>query len=266
MQSRIKTVALVLVCMCFNVTAYGEDAHEIMIKNYYIDQGRDNTSDMRMELIKKSGKKRVREVTFWKLERGDEDKSLMVFRKPAMDKGVAFLTWEHRYKDDDQWLYLPAIKRVRRISSAEKHKSFMGSDFSYNDMIMPHPEEFVDILLGEETVDGKQCWLIENIHKTYTGDPEYKSWKKYQYSKTRSWIIKDSYMLIKTEMFDKKGHPVKVYHATDIRQVDGYWTLMKMEMENLKTGHRTIFEITDVKYNIGLTEDFFNQQELRKER
>lgn len=257
---------LVLLCLCAAIPAFSEDGYQIMLKNYNLDEGRDQRADLRMELIKRNGKKRTREVTYWKLERGDEDKSLMYFRKPVSDKGTSFLTWEHKNKDDDQWLYLPALKRVRRISAAEKHKSFMGTDFSYNDMAEPHPDEFIHKLLGEENIDGKDCFKVESIHKTYSGDQAYKNKKRYQYSKTLSWICKDNYILLKAKMFDKKGRECKDFHARDIKKIDGIWTAMILEMIKLKTGHRTILTITDIKYNIGLKDTFFRQRELKKPR
>ena len=190
----------------------------------------------------------------------------MYFRKPASDKGTSFLTWEHKNKDDDQWLYLPALKRVRRISAADKHKSFMGTDFSYNDMAPPHPDEFTHKLLGEEKVDDNDCYLVESAHKTYTGDAAYKNKKKYQYSKMISYIRKDNYMLIKARFFDKKGRESKEFHARDIKKIDGIWTSLVVEMKKLKTGHRTILTTTDIKYNTGIGDKFFSQRELKKRR
>ena len=114
--------------------AFADEAYDIMLKNYNVYEGDDSQAILNMELINKNGKKRIREILFWTLERGDEDKSMMYFLKPPADKGVSFLTWEHKKQDDDQWLYLPALKRVKRISAADKSKSFMGTDFSYNDL------------------------------------------------------------------------------------------------------------------------------------
>ena len=265
-----KPLFLCMVIIAFSLGiapfAYSNDGYQIMLKNYNLDEGNDVRANLKMELIKKNGKRRIREVTYWKIERGDEDKSLMYFRKPASDKGTSFLTWEHKNKDDDQWLYLPAFKRVRRISASEKHKSFMGTDFSYNDMSSPHPDEFVHKLLGEEKVDGKDCYLVESIHKTYTGDKAYENKKRYQYSRMISFIRKDNYMLIKARFFDKKGRECKVFHAREIKKVDGIWTAILMEMKKLKTGHRTIFTLSEIRYNTGLKDSFFSQRELKKSR
>lgn len=262
----LSCIVMLLLCLWVAPLVGSEDGYQIMLKSHNLDKGKDQKANFTMELIKKNGKKRIREVTYWKLECGDEDKSLMYFRKPAADEGTAFLTWEHKNEDDDQWLYLPALKKVRRISAAEKHKSFMGTDFSYNDIAAPHPDEFVHKPSGEEKVDGKDCYLVESIHKTYTGDKDYKNRKKYQYSKILSWICKDNYILMKARMFDEQGHDDKEFHARDIKKIDGIWTSLIMEMEDLRTGHRTVLTITDIRYNIGLKDSFFGQRELEKQR
>ncbi len=246
--------------------AYSEDAYQIVMKSYNLDQGKDSKTDMKMELESKGKKDREREITTWRLERGDEDKSLMYFRTPESVRGTGFLVWEHKNKDDDQWLYLPAFKKVRRISASEKDKSFMGTDFTYNDVTQPHPDEFTHKLLGSETAEGSDCWKIESIHKTFTGDPAYKDWDKYQYSKTISWTRKDNYVTVKAVMYDKKGQECKLFRAGDVRKVDGIWTAHVLEMENIKEKHKTILTITGIKYNTGVNDGFFTERELVKPR
>lgn len=259
-------VCIALFCLCTSIASSSDDAYSIMLKHHNVYEGDDSKSLMKMELINKSGKRRLREVVVWTLERGEEDKSLMVFTAPASDKGTAFLTWEHKDKNDDQWLYLPVLKKVKRISAAEKHKSFMGTDFSYNDLAPPHPQKFIHKLKGEDVIDGQACYLIESIHKTHTNDPAYQNQRKYQYTKQQSWIRKDNNLLVKAVMFDKKGEKCKLFSAADIIKVDDIWTAMSMKMENLKNGHRTILTIREVRYNVGLTDDFFTTRELERPR
>lgn len=246
--------------------ASADDGYDIMLKNHNVYEGDDSKSLMEMELVNKSGKKRLREMAVWTLERGEADKTLMVFMAPASDKGTAFLTWEHKDKDDDQWLYLPVLKKVKRISAAEKHKSFMGTDFSYNDLTPQHPQKFIHQQTGDDVVDGQACYVIESIHKTHTHDPAYAKEKKYQYTKSQSWIRKDNFLLVKAVMFDKKGDRCKLFYAWDIKQVDGIWTAMSMKMEDLKNGHQTILSIRQIRYNTGLTDDFFTTRELERPR
>jgi len=257
---------LLLLNIGFPISSSADDAYEVMLNNYNVYGGDDSKSVMTMVLVNKNNKKRIREVIFWTLEKRDEDKSLMYFLSPAADKGTAFLTWEHKEKDDDQWLYLPVLKKVKRISAGDKHKSFMGTDFSYNDLAPPHPDEFVHKLIKDETIDGSNCYVIESIHKTYTDDSAYTKKKKYQYARQLSWIRKDNYLLVKAEMFDKKGRSFKVFLASDIKQIDGVWTAMHLGMKNVKTGHKTILTMKDIRYNIGLNDGFFTTRELEKAR
>lgn len=259
--SAIITAALVMIA-----AAPVEDAYQIVLKSFNLDQGKDSKTDMKMEIISRGGKPREREITMWRLERGDEDKSLMYFRLPESVRGTGFLVWEHKNREDDQWLYLPALKKVRRISASEKDKSFMGTDFSYNDLTQPHPDEFVHKLLSSENIEGSDCWKIESVHKTYTGDPAFKDRDKYQYSKAISWTRKDNYVSIKAIMYDKKGQEYKLFKTGDVRKVDGIWTAHVLEMENLKEKNRTVLTITAVKYNTGVQDSFFTERELVKPR
>lgn len=253
-----------ILCLCHLKASSAGNGYDIMLKSHNVYEGDDSRSYMRMELINKNGKKRIREIIVWTLERQEEDKSLMVFVAPASDKGSSFLTWEHKEKDDDQWLYLPVLKKVKRISAAEKHKSFMGTDFSYNDLTPPHPQKFIHQLTGEEIVDSQACYIIQSIHKTHTDDPAYQKQRKYQYTQSLNWIRKDNYLLIKSVMFDKKGKEYKRFKATNIKLIDGIWTAMSMEMENLKNKHRTLLTIGDIQYNVGLTDDFFTTRQMDK--
>ncbi|MCU0821735.1 MAG: outer membrane lipoprotein-sorting protein [Spirochaetes bacterium] len=267
MKKYLSAISMILfISLALSAAAYSEDVYQIVIKSYNIDQGKDSRTDMKMELESRGKKDREREITSWRIERGDEDKSLMYFRTPESVKGTGFLVWEHKNKDDDQWLYLPAFKKVRRISASEKDKSFMGTDFTYNDITQPHPDEFAHKLLGSETIEGSDCYKIESIHKTYTDDPAYKDKDKYQYSKGISWIRKDNYVTIKGIMYDKKGQEYKLFRAGDVRKVDGIWTAHVLEMENIKDKHKTILTITAVKYNTGINDSFFTERELTKPR
>ena len=259
-------ILLVAAGILIHDNAVAQDGYQIMLKSHNVYEGDDSKCTMNMVLMNKIGKKRIREVLFWALERGDEDKSLMYFEKPPGDKGTAFLTWEHKDDDDDQWLYLPALKRVKRISAADKHKSFMGTDFSYNDLSPPHPDEFHHTLKGSESFEGHDCYIVESIHKSYTGDADFSKKKKYQYSKQVSWIRKDNFLLVKAVMFDKKEKRFKEFYAADIRQVQGIWTAMDIRMKNLGTDHQTILTIRKIHYNIGLTDDFFTTRELERTR
>lgn len=256
--------AIFFVIGVFNVYGEEKDANEIMLNNYNIDHGNDYKAEFTMELIKRNGQKRKRKITSWFLEKGEEDKNLIKFELPASEKGTGFLSWAHGVKDDDQWLFLPALKRTRRIAGTEKDKSFMGTDFSYNDMRQPHPKFFVNNLIGEEVVNGIDCYKLENIHKTYLENATSSKNEKYQYAKVISWISKENFVLVKSEMYDRKGKICKKYSALEIKKISGYWVPVQSQMENLQNMHKTILTITDITFNLNLAEDFFSQQQLSR--
>jgi len=231
----------------------GRDIME-KVNNRYT--GDDQSAEMTMTLIKSSGRKRVRKVKVWQKDYGKNDKSLMRFLEPADVKGTGFLVWEHESKDDDQWLYLPALKKVRRISSKEKEKSFMGTDFSYEDLGSHDLDHYDYTLLGSETFNDQDCYVIESVPK-----PE----NKKSYSKTISWIRKDIFIATKIEFYDKKGEFLKRLHAFNIEKIDEIWTTRRMEMENVQKKHTTVLEFENVKYNIGLKDNIFTERNLIKE-
>jgi len=252
---------LKLVVLCMLIVFSAVDAEEITgrdimekVNNRYT--GDDQSAEMTMTLIKSSGRKRVRKVKVWQKDYGKNDKSLMRFLEPADVKGTGFLVWEHESKDDDQWLYLPALKKVRRISSKEKEKSFMGTDFSYEDLGSHDLDHYDYTLLGSETFNDQDCYVIESVPK-----PE----NKKSYSKTISWIRKDIFIATKIEFYDKKGEFLKRLHAFNIEKIDEIWTTRRMEMENVQKKHTTVLEFENVKYNIGLKDNIFTERNLIKE-
>jgi len=210
--------------------------------------GDDRKSVLTMTLVNQSGRQRIREVESFSKDFGKDKKSVMVFRKPADVCGTAFLNWEYDdpARDDDKWLYMPAMKKVRRISGASRNEYFMGSDFTYDDMGDRNVEEDTHTLLGEETIDGHDCWKIESIPV----DPED------MYTRKLLWVCKTADMVIRAEYYDKDGL-LKIYKALDFRLHDGFWTLFRSEMDNVSRSHKTLMEVASVHYNSGIDDDLF---------
>ena len=142
----------------------------------------------------------------------------------------------------------------------------MGTDFSYNDLSPPHPDEFNHTFLKEESCDGQACYVVESVHKTFTNDPAYVKKRKFQYAKQQSWVRKDNFLLVKALLYDKGGDPLKGFSASDIRQIEGIWTAMIITMKNLKSGHQTNLTLDGIHYNLGLTDNFFTTRELERGR
>ncbi|HXN05587.1 MAG TPA: outer membrane lipoprotein-sorting protein [Nitrospiria bacterium] len=239
-------------------------AREIMEKNFVISKVQDSVSDATFTLINKGGQERVRK-TFGttKLQPNGLDNMRMVrFMAPPDVKGTVTLIIEHSDRDDDIWVYLPALKKVRRLVSSNKKESFMGTDFSYDDVIGIRVKEWNHKIVKEEAVDGQDCYLIES---TPIND-EIKN--SSGYSKRNSWIRKDNLVMVKGETWDVAGQPYKSFHFTDVRQIDpaiGKWQAMKLEAENLDNGHKTVIQFENFKSNQGIKEDYFTTRYMEKE-
>ncbi len=237
---------------------------EIEQKSQMVNKMLDSTSDATFTLINKAGQERVRK-TFGvsKLEANGMDNMRMTrFTAPADVKGTVSLLIEHSAADDDMWIYLPALKKVRRLVSSNKKDSFVGTDFSYGDVIGHKVSEWNYKLLREEQADGADCYVIEATPKS--NEVRDNS----GYSKRVTWIRKDNFFAIKGDMWDEAGEPVKKFHMTELKEVDPArhkWQAMKLESENLQVGHKTIIQFENFKVNQKVRDDFFTTRYMEKE-
>ena len=247
--------ALLSMAVAFSCFAQ-ESARDIMLKIDDRPDGNDRTMTMTMRLVNKRGKERLRKMKLFSKDYGKDDKSLFYFDYPGDVKGTGFLSWgyDNPDRDDDRWLYLPALKRAKRISGASKNDSFMGSDMTYDDMGNRSVDEDEHRLLGEETVEGHSCWVIESVPKD----------KKYQYSKVVQWYRKDALVSLKGEFYDRQGKLLKTMQRSGIEKIDGYWVTRTTVVENVQSIHRTIVEITEVKFDSGLDDGLFRVATLER--
>ena len=261
--------ALIFVSGSYINSAYAQTAEltgrDIALKVHDRPDGDDQKGVMQMTLINRRGRTRERTVLSLSKEYGKDSKSLMFFQAPADVKGTGFLQYEYDdpSKEDDRWLYLPALKKVRRISGSSKNDYFMGTDFTYDDMGGRSVDEDTHKLLREEEINGIKYWVVESIPKD----------KDYMYSKTVKWIRQDALIPIKVEFYDRQGNLLKVLTIPDIRKQDaclparqGFWTMFRMEMDNLQEKHKTILEIKEIHYNIGLKDNLFRVSTLERGR
>ena len=222
--------------------------------------GDSRTSEMTMKLINKRGSVRERKVISYSMDVGynkEDRKTLMFFQYPGDVKGTGFLTWDYDEigKDDDKWLYLPAMKKTRRISgSSAKKNYFMGTDFTYDDMGSRNVDEDNHKLLRQETVDGHKCWVVESTSKD----------SRDIYSKKISWVRQDCLIALKVEYYDKLSKLHRELKLSNIEQVDGIWVAQKLDMKNVQSNHQTIILIENPKYNIGINENSFTVAKLEK--
>ena len=218
----------------------------------------DFTASMTMVLRDRHGRESVRRMRFKVLEvEGGGDKSLFVFDRPRDVKGTALLTHAHVNAPDDQWLYLPALKRVKRINAARRSGSFMGSEFSYEDMSASEVEEYTYKYLRDEPCAQLTCTVIEQIPRD----------RKSAYSRKVVWQDTGELRTWKMTLYDRKGSHLKTLTFADYRQyVDRYWRAGEQEMVNHLTGASTVLEWTDFRFRNNLQESEFTRPALRRVR
>ena len=218
----------------------------------------DNTTDMIMILKNRQGDESRREIRTRTLEvEGDGDKSLTIFDSPRDVNGTAFLSFTHATAPDDQWLYLPALKRVKRISSANKSGPFMGSEFAYEDLTSQEVEKYSYKWLRDETLNGRQAFVIERF-------PQYEN---SGYARQIVWVDQDIYQPLKVEYYDRKNALLKTLVISGYKQyLDRYWRPDHMEMVNHQTGKSTVLEWSNYQFMTGLTDKDFNRNSLKRVR
>jgi outer membrane lipoprotein-sorting protein len=219
----------------------------------------DFTANMRMILRNKHGEESTRLLRIRTLEVvEDGDKSLTIFDNPRDVKGTAFLTFSHKIGDDDQWLYLPALKRVKRISARNKSGSFMGSEFAYEDISSQEVEKYTYKWLRDETYDGQECFVFERypVDKKNSG-----------YIRQVVWLDKAEYRVLKIDFFDRKDSLLKTFTASDYNQyLDKHWRAHKMNMMNHQNGKLTELLWSDFEFRVGLEDKDFDKNSLKRVR
>ncbi len=218
----------------------------------------DTTADLLMILKNKQGQESRREVRVQTLEvPGDGDKSLSTFDTPRDIKGTALLSFSHKVGTDDQWFYLPALKRVKRISSADKSGSFMGSEFAYEDIGSQEVEKYTYRFLRDEVYEGVPCFVVEQRPVDATSG----------YRRQVVWIDTSEYRIRKVDYYDRKDSLLKTLVFTDYqRYLNQFWRAGGLSMVNHQTGKSTSLQWRNWKFRTGLTEADLNQEALKRTR
>ena len=256
----MKTIKLKLIAIAVILTAaFSANAQlsgrDIVNKAYNRPAGDDQTSILTMTLTNKSGQTRVRKIKQFSKDLGDIEKNIMFFMSPADVKNTSFMNWSYDSdKSDDQWIYLPALKKVKRISSDSKSDYFMGSDFTYDDLGDRKLDADVHKLLKEESVDGHDCYVVESVSKD----------EDYMYSKTITWIRKDNYVGVKKEFYDEDAELLKVLHIKDVKQISGFWVVTHSEMKSVQKNHKTLIQLSDIKVNTGVSASKFSERMMTR--
>ena len=251
----------------FHSHTYAEEFSliSIMKKNYQVNRTLDRTNHVIMEMYGKNGKMRVRKLkNFAKLKRDNiNEKRLIRFLYPPDLKGTGFLVIEYPKGDDDMWLYLPTLRKSRRKLASNKKDSFMGTEFSYGDIVAAKVEEYKYNLLGREVIDGSECYVIE-------ARPANKDvLKDYGYSKRIDYISKNNFTRLKSVFFDKHEKKLKTLTAKTPYEADPVnhkWFMRDMEMTNHQNGRRTLLKLEKITINSGIRDERFTVRYLEKGR
>ena len=229
---------------------------QVMEKVYNRRSPKEMEADLTMILVSASGNQRVREIHQYIKDFGKVEKKIMFFVKPADVRNTSFMNWSYDdpNKDDDQWIYLPALKKVKRISSDSKSDYFMGSDFTYDDLGDRKPTDDIHKILREEKFGGEDCYVIESHPKD----------TDYMYSKTITWVIKGKWIGLQKKFWDEDGEYLKTLHIKKYDNIKGYWMIETVEMDNQQSNHKTIMKLTNIKINSGIRNSMFTERMMKR--
>jgi outer membrane lipoprotein-sorting protein len=260
---------LLVFCLAFSNKAIGQDKQlspiqiieNSQIAFYY--QGDNMKADVVMELIAQGGGKRTRVMTMLRFNetKGGNQKYFMYFHKPGDVRRMTFMVYKYPTEEDDRWIFVPAVHLIKRIASDDKRSSFVGSDFTYEDVSGRDVASDSHSLLRSEKLEGQDCFVIESIPKEPT-----------EYTKRLSWIDKKTFLPLKEEYYDAQNELYRIFTANkieDIKVSEGtddniFPTITHRTMKNLKTGHRTEVVYKSVSYNLGLKDKDFSERHMRR--
>ncbi|OFV84122.1 MAG: hypothetical protein A2W26_11765, partial [Acidobacteria bacterium RBG_16_64_8] len=196
-----------------------------------------------MALINRQGGERRRELTMLRKNMGSagDQRYFMYFHAPPDVKGMTFLVWKYPTKDDGRWIYIPALKLVRRIAASDRRSSFVGSDFTYEDVSGRDVSDETHTLLRSESLDDRPCYVLDN-----------RPVERADYARRVSWIDSERWIPLKEEYFDSHGRKIREFTADRVEEIGKHWTVTHRTMRNLQTGQRTEVTFQGVSYDQGL--------------
>ncbi|WP_232363756.1 outer membrane lipoprotein-sorting protein [Desulfogranum japonicum] len=261
------TLSLIFLVPSTGTLAGTPDARQIMEQVDARDDGDRSISDIQMILIDRNGAQRTRTLISYGLDKGEDKYRMMMFLSPADVKETGFLTYDYDApgKDDDQWLYLPALRKVKRIATGDKTGSFVGSDFSYADLTDRrlsdydysfHPKQ------SEIEVYGKKCWVIDSVPVSQDVIDET------GYTKSISFVRQDNFVVIRSINYLEDGGKTKYYDVKELEQIDGIWTEKEIHMTTKKGKsvlHQTILSMRNIRFNQeSVNDELFTTRRLEK--
>ncbi len=266
MRISIVFIAAVAAVVITGHASYAADptVEEIMKRNFFVTKVASLRADATMSLYNDNGGIRERKMTVLsKLQDNGVDSRLVIrFSAPADIRGTTFLQVEHSAADDDIWIYLPALKKSRRLVANNKRDSFVGSDFAYGDILPPRMELYRHSLVRSESVGGRDFYVIESVPKDVAVQ------RASGYARKTTWVAKDSYLESKVEYYDEAGRLLKTQTVTDPRLVDkehNRWLAGRREMVNHQSAHKTIFTLAHIEIGKSLPDSAFTTRAIEQE-
>ncbi len=225
------------------------------------NEGEHQIQDLKMTLTNKKGKKQVRDTKSYRKDYDNQRKTILVYSNPSNVKGTAFMSYDYNdaTKDDDQWLYLPALRKTRRISAANRGDYFLGTDFTYEDIKLGtkmSKDDYNYKTIKEETIDGHKCILVEAIPKTD------KIARELGYKKVHQWVDASIWMVRQSKYWDIAGNELKSTYVKDIKKIQGIWTFQSLEATNHKNGHKTAITFGNSDYQTAVDDALFSEESL----
>jgi uncharacterized protein len=265
--SLLRRAAAAAACvLCAALGAFAQEsapsADEIVRRVNARNDGAAVSRTLLMRLIDRGGAERTRELRSFRKDFPDSRRSVLFFTSPKSVKDTAFLTWDYAEPghEDDLWLYLPALRRSRRIATSDRGASFVGTDFSYEDLKKETRIDVADYRFatgGAGRADGQPCWVLEAT------PVDERTARQLGYGRVRACVDASIWLAREIEYWDPGGRPLKTVRLLDVRQVDGIWTAHRVEAHNHETGHATVFEFSDVDYHTPVSDDLFTERALR---
>jgi hypothetical protein len=257
------SVAAAVTLSARTVVAETLTARKIMQRVEDRDDGDNGEQDMEMILIDKNGNQRMRKIRAFSKDKGEDELRLMFFLAPADVKDTGFLTFDYdgTDKEDDQWLYLPALRKTKRIALSDKSGSFMGSDFNYSDMTDRELDNYDFTLMRETDVKGVKAWQIEAIPRTK------EEIGRTGYKKSIVFVRQDNYVVIRAVSWADRGGKLKYFDVKKLERIDDIWIATEMHMttkKGNKTLHKTIIRNHNVRFDQDLDERMFSVRQLEK--
>jgi len=254
----LRLIALILIGFITVASAAAITGREVMEEANDQDMGRTNHALIEMRLIDDDGDESNRVIEQYGKELADGvSGSVMIFHSPASVEGTRFLTIANDAGADDQWIYLPALRRVRRIASSERDSEFMGTDFTYSDLAGGDMDDATYRLIREESIDGEATYVVESIPTRDSNS---------NYSRLIQWVSKEKWLPIRVEFYDHDGELLKINTMTRVELVQGRWTVIANEMLNVQTGHSTVILMQRFVYDEQLPDSLFSTNFLRTGR